>query len=401
VFESYDSQPPVNEMSETGDPFGAGPFGWAPHRPQLAVSWQTPVWRRTTATVLIAWVPVVVLSALESLWHGSPLRESALFDPAALGRYLVAAPAFACVGKIALPQLAEVVRELQTGGLIPERHAARYDALVASTKQVLVSRWTDALLLCFAYGLTFATSSQLYPPATSSWVTPAIGGTVGRLSVAGWWRLLVSQPLFYTLMAMWVLRLALWTRFTWRTTRLDLHLVAAHPDLLGGLRFVIVPMRGFSILAFAFGAIAAGSVAASVLHGGQLFSFRYLIGAQVLGVLVLLAGPALLLTGPLVRLQDWGTFHYGGLASNVGRAFERRWLGAGRPSDVDALGAQDFSATTDLYQIVSNVRQINPFAVDLRNLIVLTVATLLPYVPVVLLVMPLDQILEFAFKAIS
>jgi hypothetical protein len=401
VSESYDPQQPVNELSETGDPFGAGPFGWAHQSPQLAVSWQTPFWRRTTATVLIAWVPVVVLSALESLWHGSPLRESALFDPAALGRYLVAAPAFACVGKVALPQFAYVVREFRTAGLIPKRHAARYDALVASTKRVLVSRWTDALLLSLAYGLTLATSSQLYPPATSTWVTPAIGGTVGRLSVAGWWRLLVSQPLFYTLFAMWLLRLALWTRFIWRTTRLDLNLVAAHPDLLGGLRFVLVPMRGFSILAFAFGAITAGSVAASVLHGQPLFSFRYLIGSQVLGVLVLLAGPALLMTGPLVRLQDWGTFHYGRLASTVGHAFERRWLGAGRPSDVDALSAQDFSATTDLYQVVSNVRQINPFAVDLRNLIVLTVATLLPYVPVVLLVMPLDEILEFAFKAIS
>jgi hypothetical protein len=388
-------------MFETGDPFGAGPFGWAPHRPQLAASWQTPVWRRTTATVLMAWAPVVVLSALESLWHGSPLRESALFDPAALGRYLVAAPAFAFVGKIALPQLAGVVREFQNSGLIPERHAPRYDALVASTQRVLVSRWTDALLLCFAYGLTLATSSQLYPPATSSWVTPAIGGTVGRLSLAGWWRLLVSQPLFYTLFAMWMLRLALWTRFLWQTARMDLRLIAAHPDLLGGLRFVLVPMRGFSILAFAFGAIAAGSVAASVLHGGQLVSFRYLVGAQVLGVLVVLAGPALLLTGPLVRLQDRGTVHYGGLASTVGRAFERRWLGAGRPTDVDALSAQDFSATTDLYQIVSNVRQINPFAVDLRNLIVLTIATLLPYVPVVFLVMPLDQVLEFAFKALA
>ena len=214
-----------------------------------------------------------------------------------------------------------------------------------------------------------------------------MGGALGRMSLAGWWRLLVSQPLFGdALFGMWLLRLALWVRFLWRTTRMDfLRLVAAHPDLLGGLRFVLAPMRGFSILAFAFGAVAAGSVAASVLHGGQsFFSFRYLIAAQVLGMLVLLAGPALLLTAPLVRLQDWGTFHYGALASAVGNAFERRWLSAGRPLDDDALSAQDFSATTDLYQIVSNVQQINPFVVDLRNVLVLTAATLLPYVPVAL-----------------
>ena len=39
--------------------------------------------------------------------------------------------------------------------------------------------------------------------------------------------------------------------------------------------------------------------------------------------------------------------------------------------------------------------------VDLRNVLVLTAATLLPYVPVALAVMPLDEILEFAFKALA
>ena len=41
------------------------------------------------------------------------------------------------------------------------------------------------------------------------------------------------------------------------------------------------------------------------------------------------------------------------------------------------------------------------FVLDLPAVIMLTVATLLPYLPVVLMVMPLDEILEFAAKALA
>ena len=37
--------------------------------------------------------------------------------------------------------------------------------------------------------------------------------------------------------------------------RMELRLVAGHPDRLGGLRFVLVPLRGFTTLAFAIGRI--------------------------------------------------------------------------------------------------------------------------------------------------
>ena len=164
------------------------------------------------------------------------------------------------------------------------------------------------------------------PTELSTWVAQVVNGQ-SRISLAGWWRVLVSQPLYQVLIGLWLWRILLWARFLWRVVRMDLRLIASHPDRLGGLRFVLIPLRGFSLLAFAIGAIAASSVAESVIFDGRhAADFKYLIGGQVLLVLFLLAGPLMILSWRLLDLKITGTLHYGWLASELGRQFESRWI---------------------------------------------------------------------------
>jgi hypothetical protein len=58
------------------------------------------------------------------------------------------------------------------------------------------------------------------------------------------------------------------------------------------------------------------------------------------------------------------------------------------------LEVSDFSATTDLYQVASNVYAMRVIPIDLRNLVLLMLATLLPFVPVALMGVPLDVVLS-------
>jgi hypothetical protein len=78
-----------------------------------------------------------------------------------------------------------------------------------------------------------------------------------------------------------------------------------------------------------------------------------------------------------------GMLAYGGMARDLGLQLEQRWLG--KPMRDGALDANDFSAATDLYSIVGNVYAMNIVPVSLRNLMVIVTATLLPFLPVVLL----------------
>ena len=56
------------------------------------------------------------------------------------------------------------------------------------------------------------------------------------------------------------------------------------------------------------------------------------------------------------------------------------------------LERPDFSAATDLYQVVDRVHEMRLLPVDLPSVGVLAIATLLPFVPVVLMNMPFDVI---------
>jgi hypothetical protein len=393
--------PPLEALSQhPADPFGAGPFRWLQSMLPRGRDAQHRVRLHALVTICMTWLPLALLTTWEGLAVSPAPREAFLFDISAYGRYLVAAPLLVFAGYVSLPDLAAVVRLFVDADVIKERDLPRFEALVASTRRLLDSPWTAACLILVAYVTTLVLSNALYPTSLSTWVAPVSNGR-SRISLAGWWRALISQPIFLTLAGVWVWRILLWARFLWCVARLDLRLIASHPDGLGGLRFVIISLRGFSILAFAIGVIAASSVAESVvIDGSAPAEFRFLIGAQVLLVLLFFAGPLMLLSSRLWDLKITGTLRYGWLASELGRQFEAHWLKPGKRIESEALGAPDFSATVDLYTIAAHVRSINVLVVDLRLVIVLGISTLLPYVPIVFIVMPLDEVARLALKTV-
>jgi hypothetical protein len=102
----------------------------------------------------------------------------------------------------------------------------------------------------------------------------------------------------------------------------------------------------FSVLACAFGAIIAGTVANRVTHdGASLFSFRYLIAGFDILCLVLFVSPLLVFSGRLMEAWRQGSQEYGALARYIGREMENKWLN--REVGSEALEANDFSATVD------------------------------------------------------
>ena len=143
------------------------------------------------------------------------------------------------------------------------------------------------------------------------------------------------------------------------------------------------------LLSFAISTSAAGGVAHRVLYTGtSFFSFKYVIVAVVILSLVLFVGPLLVFGDKLVEARRRGILHYGGLAGAVGHQLEKKWLDYRKNVDEGALDVPHFSATTDLYQVVSNVYQMKAFPIDTQDLIALIVVTLLPFLPALLFEIP-------------
>jgi len=211
-------------------------------------------------------------------------------------------------------------------GLIVESDKARFQAAAASTSRLLNSNIGEMVTVVLVYIVVAALLLNVSSDSFLPWHRRASAGVLG-LSPAGWWHALVSLPLFLIIVFGWLWRLVLWTRFLFLMSRLDLHLIAGHPDGVGGLKFVSTSLRGFRLVSFALGAVVAGSIANRQLHqGSQPLEFKNLVIGLMVFLVVLFAGPLTIFLKKLRETKRRGVFEYGALARTLGTEFEAKWL---------------------------------------------------------------------------
>lgn len=350
--------------------------------------------RRAMFSVLIGWLPLAVLSAVQELvLHRGGLASFAT-DFAVHARGLITVPTFILMEAILSPRLGTIARQFLTAGLVADHDRPRFADAAASTRRLLDSIFVEGAVIVTAYALVVFLIAELPVADLPEWQRFAGYGT-SLYSAAGWWHMLVSLPLLVVLFLGWLWRLLLWARFLWRMAHLDLSLIPSHPDQAGGLMFVSSSVRDSFPLGLALGAIVAGSVANGVAHrGASPLAFRNSLIVLLVFMIILCSGPLLVFVRKLYRARWGGVLAYGALAHGLGLQFERRWFERSALTSEDPLQAPDFSATTDLYQVVSNVYAMRLLPIDLRAILPLVIATLLPFVPVLLMVVPLETILS-------
>jgi len=393
-----------NDMGVTVQQSGELLYGGPPHRLQRSLGLIKPgdpmIARRAELVVLVGWVPLVVLAVMQSFILRNQLAKSFFSDFAVYARSLIAAPLFILAEADCIPRLDRVARHFLAAGLVTEPDRARFDDAVTSTRRLLDSGLAELMVAILAYGLV--TSLMIYVPPNElpSWYW--LKSDYRVLSLAGWWNALVSAPLFILLFFGWLWRVFLWARFLWLMTRLDLRLIPGHPDHAGGLMFVGDSVRAFWLVSFALGAIVAGQVANRIMfHGESLATFKHIAIGLVVFVLILFVGPLTLFIGKLRVTKRRGDFVYGALASEVGRQFEHDCLNRERGANEEAPNKQDFSLHSNIYSVVANVYGMKDFPFGLRSLGLLIAVTLLPFVPVALMVMPINVIIKDFAKMLS
>jgi hypothetical protein len=371
--------------------------GGLPRRLEMAVRLVKSDNRNTNPRAVIVWAPLVLLAVMRRFALGQDKLSDLLLDFAVHARYLVAVPLFIVAESFTLSTLGRTARHFVEADLIREWDRPRFESIAASTRQLLNSKLAEISVILLAYSAAVILIRVISPETIPEW--HMLTKEHLSFSWAGWWHVLVSIPLFLILLLGWLWRLFLWAVLLWRVSRLDLHLVPAHPDLSGGLQFVGSSLRAFPLLCFALGAAVAGGVANRVVHQGMhLIDFKYIIATLVVVILILFVAPLTVFTREILQARRRGIFEYGALAGAVGRQMERKWLETAGGVDQAALDVQHFSATTDLYQVVSNVYQIKSVPLDLQDLVAVIVAVLLPFVPVLLYEIPLNVIVPDLMK---
>ena len=344
---------------------------------------------------LIAWLPLLVLSALEGHALGGSAAVPFLLDFEVHIRFLVVVPLFIAAELVVHQRMRFVVRQFLERNLIPESALPRFDAAIASAFRLRNSVLAEVLLIAFVYVVGVLLVWRQYTAlATATWyAAPTAEGL--QLSLSGMWYGYVSLPIYQFLQLRWYFRMFIWMRFLWQVSRIDLSLVPTHPDRVGGLGFLANTVYAFTPLAVAHGALVAGLIANRIFYlGAALPDFKIEIAVLVVFLLCVVLGPLLVFAPQLAQAKRTGNREYGTLAERYVREFDAKWLRGGAPADEPFVGSGDIQSLADLdnsFEVVRTMR-IAPFTKE--TILQLAAATLAPVMPLALTMMPLEELLK-------
>ena len=355
--------------------------------------------RRILFISLFAWLPLLLLSVIGGHALGGTIKIPFLYDIEAHIRFLIALPILVAAEPIVHTRIRPAVKSFVERRIIAPEDMPKFQAAIDSAVRLRNSVIVEVALVVLVYtlGLWFWRSNHVATGAVSWYATP--DGSRMHLTLAGYWYAFVSIPIFQFILLRWYFRFFIWFRFLWRISRLNLRLIATHPDRAAGLGFLGHSTYAFGPILFAQGALLAGLFASRIFHYGQnLIAFKMEAAGFVIFFVAAVLSPLIVFTPRLAEAKRRGQRQYGSLGSRYVQGFEEKWIEGGAPQDEELIGSGDIQSLADLgnsYAIVSEMRVV-PFG--LKDVARLAAATAAPLLPLGLTIFSLEELVTRLIK---
>jgi len=322
-----------------------------------------------------------------------------LADIEVYARFLVGMPLLVLAELVIHERMRPVVNQFFERDLVPDSARQKFQAAVDSAMRLRDSVRAEVFLIAIVYGLgIFLVWRGDTVLEAGSWHGSFFRGEF-HPTLAGWWFRGVSLPLLQFLLLRWYYRVFIWFRFLWQISRLNLKLMPAHPDRSAGLSFLTSISYAFTPLLFAQGALVAGVLADRIFFSGaKLPQFEVEIGALVVIAVCMVVGPLLVFVRPLVTVKRKALREYGALAQRYVREFDQKWIRGGAPPGENLLGSSDIQSLADLGNSFEVVAQMKPIPFTGRALVRLVIAALIPISPLILTMIPAEELAQRVLK---
>ncbi len=355
--------------------------------------------RRIVVITLIAWLPLLLLSAIDGSLAEGAVRVPFLYDLEVHVRFLIALPMLIIAEKFAHPRILAAVQQFVDRSIVRAQDMPKFRAAIHSAQRARNSFVAEIGLLAFVYSAGQWIWRSQIPQGTITWYANSQASGL-TLTPAGYWYAFVGVPIFQFLLLRWYLRLLIWFWLLWRVSRLDLQLIPTHPDRAGGLGFLGASARAFAPIFFAQGALLAGEIANRIFHEGQSFmSFKIVAVGVIAFFVVFLLAPLAVFTPQLTRAKRRGLREYGTFATSYVRQFERKWIREDAP-DGELLGAADIQSLADLGNSYAVIREMRPVPFGAGLMAQLAAATAAPLLPLMLTTFSLQQLADRLIKIV-
>jgi len=352
--------------------------------------------RRAAFFALLGWLPIVVWAIVRDRFVDAAIGEPLLQHYGVHVRCLVAIPLL-ILGEATLHVSAlRSFPQFTSSGLVDESTRPRFEAVLRT-----VRRWRDSsipwlFVIGIALAWTFAAGTATHGDAMS-WAVDE----QGTLAFGGLWFAYVVRPVFVGLLLGWLWRIGLLAMLFVRLGRLDLSLVASHPDRAGGLGFLGKLAAAFAPVSLALSAVLASHWAHEIVYHGQTLAALKLPAAAFVVVwsLLLLVPYAALM--PLLRRAKRAALpSYAALVARQGRLVRRRWIDGAPDADAPLLEPAGVGPIADAATMFEAVRSMRIFPIGKASLAAIVLPTAAPMLVVATLQIPVRDLLLGLLKAL-
>ena len=328
----------------------------------------------------LAWLPLLVDTVVRAA-VGARL-DPIVYDIAVHVRFLVSLPLLFMSERLVAASVRAAVIGLYQSKLADH---AKLDEIIDGAERLRDNRWVEVALAALA-----VTGGQL-----ALWgVTGPTGLFAGiehaETSIARIWYTAVALPLLQFFAARWFWRWVIWTIVLVQLSRLPLDTIATHPDRAAGLRVLSGPVSGFAGFELAFASTL------SAVWGTQLVDGRVTVPS--LGPMLLLfiaiafvvaLGPLLLFSPHLYVAQRRALLDYNRFAFDYVRQFHQKWIV--KRGGASPLGTSDIQSLADLANSYGVISGTSNFVIGSRKLVELWLAALVPMLPLIATVVPVNE----------
>ena len=384
---------------------GGGLIGFIERRIVKSASDGLALPLRILTGLAVLWFPLALMTLAAGTFASDAIGQAFITDVVPQVRFLVAFPLLLYAGTVIDPAISCTIRNLDASGVVPGPEKERFRSALARLEKARDSVWSDILLLLMAFALTWAFrpgyGGFLFDISDKTWLQPVSGNT-NSLSLAGWWYLLVSAPVFQFVLFRWLWRYLLWSTFLFRLSRMRLALHATHPDLAGGLGALGLSQQAFVILFVALSTIVSSTIAHDMMFARTSFeSARLEVIAFVLICVIAVYVPLTFFARNLYLARQRALEEFGTLGFRLSETFRSQWITqAGSSSDAPPAKSIDPSAVADYGAVFETARNTRVVPASIRSIVITGAALVVPFMPLYMLKFSVTDLINRLLNAL-
>jgi hypothetical protein len=334
--------------------------------------------RRAAIFVALAWGAPLLLSLVAGRAFGPTDAHPYLLDFGAWARFFIATGLFLLAEEqVEYGLRGKLGQFVRAPVLAPESFKDAASAVVRALK-LRNSGVAEIICLALAVAGALALIERLLDVDASTWAVQ-VGEDGAHVTLAGWWVVIFSTPLFYFLLLRGLWRYLVWALLLWRIASLKFRLVASHPDGKAGLGFVADYPNAYSMFVFGISASMAITVVRHVFESNiSSVTFGYIITGWLAIVFAFFAFPLLAFAKPLSELKERSLQIIAARATLAHRAAERALLGRNVVAN-DAAEADPEQGVPDPSAQYAVTKKLSVFLMNRSAIAPLAGAALIPF----------------------